>query len=105
MILINNFYGIVNLRGLMIYMKTKKIDIVDVIARVVVGFPITWYSELESRSGRSVQLYVANVASDLWQVGVFFQDPPVSSTNKTDRQMFSVYKERLEYDITIQYWR
>jgi len=43
-----------------------------VIARVVALFPITWCSELESRSWGGVKLYVTKFASDLWQVGVFY---------------------------------
>jgi hypothetical protein len=32
----------------------------------------------------SIQHYVIEFVSDLRQVAVFFPDPPVSSTNKTD---------------------
>jgi hypothetical protein len=40
----------------------------------------------ESRSGRGVQHYVIKFVSDLRQVSGFLQGPPISSTNKTDRQ-------------------
>ena len=55
---------------------------------MLVGFTTTyairayhhWCCEFESRSGRGVQHYVIQFASDLWQVGGFLQ----FSTNKTD---------------------
>ena len=61
--------------------------------RMVVGFTTTyaisayhhWCCEFESRSGRGVQHYVIKFVSDL--TGRWFSPgPPVSSTNKTDRQ-------------------
>ena len=35
----------------------------------------------------SIQHYVINFVSDLWQVGSFLRIPPVSSPNKTDRHI------------------
>ena len=61
--------------------------------RMVLGFTTTyaisayhhWCCEFESRSGRSVQHYVIKICQWLATGRLFSANPPVSSTNKTDR--------------------